>query len=393
MLALLVFGLTLLLAVLLSELANRTVVSLAVLFLIAGFAAGSGGVGLLHLVPENPVVASLADFALVAVLISDGMKLGWRDIRSAWRLPGRALLLGLPLTLAVTAALAHYVAGVPWPTACLIGAVLSPTDPVFAAAIVGREEVSPRLRKLLNVESGLNDGLALPFVLGFLALATHSENPLGRHLFELASGCAIGVGITWLALRIEASRFFSIAHSHAPFLPLAIGLVVFTTARLLHSNEFLAAFSCGVTLATLRPDAQKRFHLFGEQFAELLKLAALLVFAALISPQFLSEIGVSGYLFAALVLVVARPVALAAALWRARIGPREKAAAMWFGPKGFASVVYGLIVLQSGLPDADHAFHLIAIAVIASIIAHSSTDVVVARWLKAAPNEPAPQGS
>lgn len=98
------------------------------------------------------------------------MRVGFKDLRSAWRLPGRALLFGLPLTLALTAVFAHYIVGLPWLESLLLGAILAPTDPVFAAAIVGREEVPGRLRHLLNVESGVNDGLALPFVLVLLAL-------------------------------------------------------------------------------------------------------------------------------------------------------------------------------------------------------------------------------
>ena len=99
---------------------------------------------------------------------------------AAWRLPGRALLLGLPLTLALTAVFAHYIAGLPWLESFLLGAILAPTDPVFAAAIVGREEVPGRLRHLLNVESGVNDGLALPIVLVLLA-ATGGGIPTARN--------------------------------------------------------------------------------------------------------------------------------------------------------------------------------------------------------------------
>ena len=97
--------------------------------------------GSLHLGAESPIVAHLAELALFAVLFTDGMRVGWADLRSAWRLPGRALGWGLPLTLLVTAVLAHYVAGLDWPEALLIGAILAPTDPVFAAALVGNDKV------------------------------------------------------------------------------------------------------------------------------------------------------------------------------------------------------------------------------------------------------------
>lgn len=148
------FAAVLLLAVLVSSLAHRTILSTAVLFLAAGFVLGGGVLDVLDLTPQDPVIGTLAELALFAVLFTDGMRVGWSDLRSAWRLPGRALGWGLPLTLGVTALLAHYLVGLDWPEALLIGAVLAPTDPVFAAALVGNERVPGRLRRLLNVESG-----------------------------------------------------------------------------------------------------------------------------------------------------------------------------------------------------------------------------------------------
>ena len=134
---LLVFAGALLLAVLVSELPHRSVLSTAVLFLVVGFVAGSGVTDLIDFDTGDPLVREIAEIALFAVLFTDGMRTGIRDITSAWRLPGRALLLGMPLTIAVIAVFAHFVAGLSWLEATLVAAVLSPTDPVFAAAIVG----------------------------------------------------------------------------------------------------------------------------------------------------------------------------------------------------------------------------------------------------------------
>src|SRR5581483_3422581 len=156
--AVLAFGLTLLVAVLISELARRTVLSTAVLFLVAGFVLGRGVGDFVVLRPDQAVMSRFAELALFSVLFTDGMRLGASDLRFTWRLPGRALLFGFPLTLAGNGVLAYYLTGLGWRSAFLLGAVLTPTDPVFAAAIVGRQEVPRRLRHLLNVESGVNDG-------------------------------------------------------------------------------------------------------------------------------------------------------------------------------------------------------------------------------------------
>ncbi|MFI7491133.1 cation:proton antiporter [Micromonospora echinaurantiaca] len=374
------FAAVLLLAVLLSSLAHRSILSTAVLFLIAGFVLGPETTGVLDITADAPIVSTLAELALFTVLFTDGMRVGWADLRSAWRLPGRALGWGLPLTLLITALLAHYVAGLDWPEALLLGAILAPTDPVFAAALVGNERVPGRLRHLLNVESGINDGLALPFVILFLAVAAGSGDlHLDELGMELLLGLVIGVAVPWLALWLERRRFFSASTQYEPLNGVAIGLLVLALGQVTHANLFLAAFAAGVTVATFGERQRESFEHFGELIAELFKLVALLVFGALISFEFLGEIAWTGWIFAVLAIVAARPLALAVSFLGSHLSRTEQFAAMWFGPKGFASVVYGLLVLEAGIPAGDEVFHLVALTVVLSIVAHSSTDLVIAR--------------
>jgi NhaP-type Na+/H+ or K+/H+ antiporter len=381
---LLVFAAVLLLAVLLSALAHRTVLSTAVLFLVAGFVVGDGVLGLVDIDAGTPVVATLAELALFAVLFTDGMRVGWADLRSAWRLPGRALGWGLPLTLVVTAVVAHFVVGLGWVEAFLVGAILAPTDPVFAAALVGNDKVPGRLRHLLNVESGVNDGLALPFVVVLLAVAADSDDlHLAAISTELLLGIAIGIAVPLVAIRLERTRWFAVSPQYAPLNALAIGLLVLALGKTTHANLFLAAFAAGVTVATVGRKEREAFEHFGELVAEILKLAALLVFGALLTPAFFGGFGWREWLFAVLALVLARPVALWISFLGAGLDRREQLAAMWFGPKGFASVVYGLLVIAAGIPAAEEVFALVALAIVLSILAHSSTDVIVARGFDA----------
>lgn len=375
----LVFAATLVVAVLVSELAHRSIISTAVLFLIAGFVAGPGILGAIDVQPTDGGVFLLAELALFAVLFTDGMRAGFRDLASAWRLPGRALLFGFPLTLVGTALLAHFVARLPWAESFLLGAALSPTDPVFASAIIGRKEIPWRLRHLLNVESGLNDGLALPVVVVLIAVVGRQEPESLSLLLEVAAGIGLGLVIPWAAIRLERLRQFSASTTYEPLNAFAIGLLVLATTSVLHANEFLAAFTAGVTVATIAPEVREAFHRFGELVAELLKLVALLLFGALLTPTFLADIGPWGYLFALLALLVVRPAALGVSLIGSRMGLEERAAAAWFGPKGFASIVYGLLILASGAELADELFHLVGLVAAASIIAHSSTDVLLAQ--------------
>lgn len=311
------------------------------------------------------------------------MRIGTHDLRSAWRLPGRALFFGLPLTLIGTALLAHLLVGLPWAESLLLGAILSPTDPVLAVAIIGGEGVPFRLRHLLNVESGLNDGLALPVVLVMLKFMGATEVAVVIVLAELALGIALGVLVPWIVLRLQRIEPLSPGTAHEPLNGFAPGLVVLALASLTQANQFLAAFTAGVTIATVSPKVRDAFRQFGDLVTELVKLSALFIFGALISPEVLgAQLGAMDYAFALLSLIAVRPLALGIALLGSRLGWREWIAAVWFGPKGFSSMMFGLLILKAGVPQGVRLFHLVAIVVAGSIVVHSSTDVPAVRWLR-----------
>ncbi|MFF8601092.1 cation:proton antiporter [Streptomyces sp. NPDC015232] len=378
-----VFGAALLVAVLLSGLAARTVLSTSLLFLVGGALVSDGFLGLIHISPESEIVSVTADLALFAVLFTDGMHVSFAKLRANWRNPARALGLGMPLACVGMALITHYLVGLDWTTSFLVGAVLAPTDPVFASAIVGRKEVPARLRELLNVESGINDGLALPVVLILIAAAGptagHAEASFGTIGLELGLGLAFGVLLPLLVNGLVRLPLLGAEPKLQPLLPLATGIILYGACHLTHANPYLAAFSAGAVLAAVSPESQKAFEPLGESLAELAKFAALLVFGALLTPQLFGDLSIGGYAAVVLAIVLIRPASLLLSLWGTRIDRREKLVAAWFGPKGFASVVYGLLVLQAGIPQGTEAYTLIAVCIAFSIIAHSSTDVPIAR--------------
>jgi NhaP-type Na+/H+ or K+/H+ antiporter len=380
MLLVLVFAVVLLAAVFLSAIAQRTILSTAVLFLLAGYLAGPGLFGIITISADDPVVARFAELALFSILYTDGLRLGTSTLRRSWQLPGRALLVGLPLTLVAIFGLAHWIAGAPWLDAWLIAAALSPTDPVFASALIGHSGVPARLRHLLNVESGLNDGLALPIVVGLLAVRGATATTPMSAVTHVVLGTVLGGGIAWCAALLRRYSIFEVTKQYAPLGVLAIALLTLSLSSLTGANEFLASFVAGVTLAVKLPRARKLFEPFGEPLSEVLKLAALLLFGATLSPELVVGLGARGFVFAALALLVARPAAMVLSLIGSSLSWRETAAAAWFGPKGFASVFFALMILKSGIPRAAATFELLALTIAISMIAHSSTDVLVARW-------------
>lgn len=381
MLALLAFALTLLAAVLLSALAHRSVLSTIVLFLVAGFVFGPAMLGWLPVGAKDPRVIHFIEIAMFAVLFADGMDVDLRDLRRRRGDTARTLLIAMPLSIVALALLGRFVVGLPWIESFLLAAALSPTDPVLASALVGSKEAPDRLRKLLNLESGLNDGLALPIVLSLLAVLSRRDVSVLQLLGEVALGVVLGVAVPWVVVRLESSRFFSAAETYGSLIAFTIGLLVFALATLTHANKFIAAFTAGMMTETFGEGVTEKFESLGNDLAEILKLAALMVFGALISLQLLGSVPLSGYVFAALALFLARPLSLVLSMIGSSLRGKELAAASWFGPRGFSSVFFALLILGAGVPGSARIFQLMAVVIAASIVLHSSTDVLVARWV------------
>lgn len=390
----LAFGVVLLISVSLSGIAARTVLSTSLLFLLGGMLLGNGGLGVVDISADDPAVITLADIALFTVLITDGQRASLPALKAGWRLSGRALGLGMPLTMVLIALPTHFLLGLDWTTSFLVGAILSPTDPVFAAAIVGREDVPLRVRRLLNVESGLNDGLALPFVLVFIAIAERADTDWGHIAIELLGGIALGIAVPAVIALAWRTKLLTAEPRLQPLGGLAIAVLVYAGCHLTGLNQYLAAFAAGATLATLDRVSAEHFEPFGELLSEVTKFAALLLFGALITPNLLSHLSAVEWIIAVAIIVVVRPLAMFVSLLRTQLPRQEKLVAAWFGPKGFASVVYGLLVLQSDIPaeTATIVFELVAITIALSIVLHSSTDVPVAKRLQVESPDNLPHG-
>lgn len=379
---LLIFAVTLMVAVLLSALAERTVLSTTVLFLVAGVVFGRGWFGVAP-APNPAMLHWVAQLALFSVLFTDGMRAGGTLAPPGSRaLVVRALAAGMPLTIFGIAAAAHFLTGFSWLEGLLLGAVLSPTDPVFVSAIFRFPAVPARLRRMLNLESGINDGIALPLVVIFLGEVSGRSANLWMIVWELVAGVGVGILIPWIGIRLEASRYFGSAGVFRPLNAFALGLLVLAVSLAAHVNIFLAAFAAGVSVARFNPAVHEAFAHFGEVVTELLKLAAILIFGLELAPGLTLPVRAQDVGFIVLALFAVRMAAMEISFVGAGLPAGETLAAGWFGPKGFGSVVYGLMILELGTPVASAMGHLVGLTIMASIIVYSSTDILVARWFE-----------
>jgi sodium/hydrogen antiporter len=376
------------LGALISGLARRSFLSLTAAFVVAGFALGDGGADVIEFDPTSGFVQGLAVVALILILFRDGLEVEAEMLQEAWHLPLRKLVLAMPLTAALVALATHVLTDFGWTESFLLGALLSPTDPVLSSAIVNNPRVPRLIRHSLNLESGLNDGLALPAVLAFTAAAAGDEDFTWWQfvLQDVLVGVATGLVIAFVASRLMPggrSLGDKIAEHQRALYALGVAFTAYGVATLPPAgNGLIAVFVTAIAFGIWRPDIAESFRSQSEDVVELVKLAVFLVFGAILTLDGLFKDGWAAVGIVAFTLLVARPVAVFAALAGSRqVDTAEKAFMAWFGPKGVATMAFALFVLGSGASQAERAFDIAALAVVVSIVAHGVTDHWGSEWI------------
>lgn len=385
-----VLGGLLMLGALLSGLARRSVLSLTALFVLVGFILGNGVTGILDLRPSSGLVTDLATIALIVILFRDGLEVEAELLRSHWHLPLRKLVIAMPITAVIVALLAHVLVGLTWTESLLLGALLSPTDPILSSGVVTDPRVPRIIRHSLNLESGLNDGLALPAVLAFAAaLEPNSAHFEWWHyvLQDIGLGLAFGLlcgllGSLLIPRAAQEQADLPIpAHQRALY---GLGLAFATygvTVLPPHGNGFIAVFVAAIVIGIRRPDLRECFAERTEEIVEIVKLGIFAVFGALLSFHDLFHEGWAALAVVAGTFLIARPVAVWAALAGTRVMAATKAFMAWFGPKGVATMTFSLLILSRQVAAGQRLFDIAALAVFTSIILHGLTDTPGITWI------------
>ncbi|WP_322919156.1 cation:proton antiporter domain-containing protein [Nocardioides renjunii] len=388
--------LTIVWAVTSSRLADWDVTG-ALVFLTAGFALANPTWGPIRLDVESPSVHRLAELTLAMLLFADASRVDVSRLRRDVGVPARLLGIGLPLSIVTGSVLAAWIfADATWALALFVGAALAPTDAALSAQVVGDERVPGRVRRVLNVESGLNDGIATPVVVFALAVVAadlapgvHGESAEGRALLDLAVGLGVGlvVGLAAaLLVGLGAARRW-IAPGGRRLATLGAALGSFSLAVALDGNGFIAAFVAGAAFGAVLPrrpaegdeaheadeaDEVEEAVVLPELLGQLAGLAVWFLFGAALLPVALDHLSVAAVGYAVLSLTAVRMVPVAVATLGAGLDRSTVLFIGWFGPRGLASVVFALLAVEELGESAvtGEAVAVIALTVTLSVVLH-----------------------
>jgi NhaP-type Na+/H+ or K+/H+ antiporter len=370
----------------------RASISGAFSFLVIGALIGGGGLGILVIdAPDIGAFSVLAELTLALVLFSAASTIRLRRLELDSGIAGRLLLIGLPLTIALGTVLAlGMFPGISLGLALLIGTVLAPTDADLGHQVITDQSVPARIRRVLNVESGLNDGIAAPIVSVAIALAAFGDissvNPILDAASELLIALAVGlvVGIVGCGLLAWAERTDASSPTSAQLATLTLAIAAYFLAAGLGASGFIAAFAAGLAFGTGNKARVEAAVAFTETQSSLLSILVWLVFGLILFDAHVLDLqDPMVVVYAILSLTMIRMVPVAIALAGARFDKASVAFMGWFGPRGLASVIFTLLALETLEGEGVSSGVLgpvVGWTVLLSVVAHGFSARPLARW-------------
>jgi NhaP-type Na+/H+ or K+/H+ antiporter len=360
-----------------------TVLTAPIVFVVAGFVLGPAGLGLVEFKLDDHTVLLVSEIALAIVLFTDAAGINLSVLRRNERLPLRLLGVGMPLTIAFGTALAALLlTDLTFWEAAIVGTVLAPTDAALGQAVVSNPRVPVRIRQALNVEAGLNDGLSVPFLALFLTLAEAEGEHLSAYIWirfaleQVGFGILVGIGVGlvggWLVRWASQRGWMTDSFQRLALLTLAI--IAWALADQIGGNGFIAAFVGGLVVGPTVERVGERVIRFTEAEGQLLNLSVFFIFGVLVLGA-VQPLSWEVALYALLSLTLIRMLPVALSLYGTYLRGVSVVFAGWFGPRGLASIVLGLIVVEEAplLPGRDEIEAVVALTVLLSVLLHGIT--------------------
>ena len=359
---------------------EKTPISGAIVAMGFGFASGPLGLGIFTPHVDGELLRTLAELTLALVLFTDAANANLSVLKISLKIPERLLLIGLPLTILLGFVFGFLVfPGMALFELAVLATMLAPTDAALGKAVVTHPKVPATLRESLNVESGLNDGICVPILLVFLTLA--SDATMGGGGFQLALvlvaqqigiGAAVGLGLAaagaWVLKRCAQRQWITETWQQLPVVALAF--VCFAVAQDLGGSGFIASFTGGLFFGALAKEHKHDLLRAAEGAGDTLSIATWMSFGAAVVGQVIGKFSWPVLIYSLLSLTVVRMLPVYLSLAGSRLKPGSKLFLGWFGPRGLATVVFAVIVLEHHLPGGQELALTAACTVILSILAH-----------------------
>ncbi len=365
-----------------SRLAERSPVSAPMFFLAVGILVSPVGLNLYHMEFEGEVVKLVAEITLIVILFVDASMIRYDRLGKVLAgIPARLLLVGLPLTM-IFGSLVLWLLfpGMNIWLVVMVALILSPTDAALGQAVIKSERVPNRIRESISIESGLNDGIALPLILVCIAVLVEGASAIdfsGRWLvfmiLQLTLGPLVGGLVGWLGgtLLEKASARGWVEPTFQRLAALPLALLAFAAAEMVYGNGFIAAFFSGLLLGVTTPEVRERIQEFGEAISQMLSFFVFMILGMVMVPLAVEYWSWMSLVYALLSLTVIRMLPVAISLIGSGLDNYTIAFVGWFGPRGIASVLYLLIAgIDIGFAGFEVGLSLIVLTVLLSTFLH-----------------------
>jgi potassium/hydrogen antiporter len=388
-LGMIVTGSLLLASILASKASSRLGIPALLFFILFGMLAGSEGLGGIEFDFDQVELARNAgSLALAFILFAGGLETRWLSVRPVLWSGISLATLGVAATAVVVGLAAHYLMGLPPLVALLMGAIVSSTDAAAVFGVLRTRGITLKknLGPLLELESGSNDPMAIFLTVGVTGLLVGGTGGWEALVFGFAQqmtlgavvGHLLGIGAAWFInrVRLEYGGLY-------PAITIGLALLAYGGASVVGGNPFLSVYVCGLTLGSRNFVHRQSLMSFHDGLAWLMQIAMFLVLGLLAFPSRLVPLASSGLLLSAVLILIARPVAVFIGLASARwLGVREKLFVSWVGLRGAVPIILATFPLSAGIPQAETIFHIVFFAVLTSVLIQGTFIPVIADWLQ-----------
>lgn len=368
---------------------DKLPISGPIVFVLTGFLLGPLGLGVFSDDISQIEFRMLVDLTLALILFIDASNANTSILIKQWKIPSRLLAIGLPGAIGLGIVVGAWLLdSLTFFEAAILATMLAATDAALGKAVVTNEAVPARLREGLNCESGLNDGLCVPILLVFIAFA-HGSDESGVSLAldlvteELGIGMAVGLGIAlvgaWV-LGFAARREWVSAIWMQVSVP-ALAITCFAVAQSLHGSGYIAAFSGGLLFGYIARGATHKLVIAGEGVSESMAMLTWMIFGALVIGQSFEYFTPEILIYTILSLTVVRMLPIFLAMMGSGESTQNKLFLGWFGPRGLASLVFAIMVINQNLPGGSVIATVVTCTVGMSLVLHGITANPLATWI------------